>query len=449
MANVTKKHEIEALFLLAIQKPKHNTMPTRQAGGFRKRPITHIGCEGDPTPLICPPEVFLLVEEGDVAECVEGRATYSFTITNAETEIIAGNALALTWLLDGSPLDVVATNATFTEDTAFTTIEADGTELNVTDTWAAGQTVTVTVTIDNTDCEDLQIITLTAIGIPPLSEINQADNTAESTFVPLGLRLTFTHGNLPANNLAAWNSLFDLPTNGTAFTSLSTSGDEVTLIGGSGITLKQSLFRTSSTLLKIEDDVDCVVAIAGGRDSGAVSLCSALTTVTLNGVITVAEEGLLNNPLLTSLSLNDCTTIGGNGLAFNDAIATLTLPSVTSIGNGGMLGLSALTTFSSSTLLTAGINAFNLNTNLVSLNLPNLTTLGNNAMFSCVSVTLINIPLCVNLGTDPSDAYVFDQILGQTLTLNIAAVNATNNGGGVHASVAHLIANNTATVNYI
>lgn len=28
-------------------------MPTRQSGGFRKRPITHIGCEGDPAPGVC------------------------------------------------------------------------------------------------------------------------------------------------------------------------------------------------------------------------------------------------------------------------------------------------------------------------------------------------------------------------------------------------------------
>ena len=284
------------------------------------------------------------------------------------------------------------------------------------------------------------------------------DNVLESCVIDItepepdpipGLRLTYLNGEFPESDLAGWNTKFDLPSFGTAFTDMVVEGDEVTLIGGAGITLRAGLFRTNDKLLKIEDDVDCVVAIGGGRNLGALSLCSALTTVTLNGVITVAEEGLLNNPLLTSLSLNDCTTIGGNGLAFNDAIATLTLPSVTSIGNGGMLGLSALTTFSSSTLLTAGINAFNLNTNLVSLNLPNLTTLGNNAMFSCVSVTLINIPLCVNLGTDPSDAYVFDQILGQTLTLNIAAVNATNNAGGVHASIAYLIANNSATVNYI
>ena len=31
----------------------------------------------------------------------------------------------------------------------------------------------------------------------------------------LGLRLTFTPGNLPANNRAAWNTFFDVPSNGT------------------------------------------------------------------------------------------------------------------------------------------------------------------------------------------------------------------------------------------
>jgi hypothetical protein len=65
-------------------------------------------------------------------------------------------------------------------------------------------------------------------------------------------------------------------------------GNEVTLIGGSGITLITSLFRNDAKLLKIEDDIDCVTAIAGGKNAGALSLCPNLTTVTLNGVITVA-----------------------------------------------------------------------------------------------------------------------------------------------------------------
>ena len=265
----------------------------------------------------------------------------------------------------------------------------------------------------------------------------------------LGLRLTYTEGNLPANDLAAWNTFFDLPANGTAFDSMKVIGDEVTLFNGAGITLKASLFRTSATLLKIEDDVDCVVAIAGGRNLGALSLCSALTTVVLNGVITVAEEGLFDNPLLTSLSLTDCTTIGVNGLAENDAIVTLTLPSITSVGNTGMREMSLLTSFTSSTLLTVGNAGLWENTSLTTFSAANLTTIGTEGMQSCTSATLIDIPLCVNLGTNPADATVFNLIIGQTITLNIAAVNATNNAGGVHASIVYLAANNTATINYI
>lgn len=265
----------------------------------------------------------------------------------------------------------------------------------------------------------------------------------------LGLRLTFLPGFLPPIDLASWNTVFDLPANGTAFTSITSAGDEVTLIGGAGITLRAGLFRTNDKLLKIEDDVDCVVAIGGGRNLGALSLCSALTTVVLNGVITVAEEGLFDNPLLTSLSLTDCTTIGVNGLALNDAIVTLTLPSVTSVGNTGMREMSLLTSFTSSTLLTVGNAGLSANTSLTTFSAPSLTTIGTSGMQSCTSATLINIPLCINLGTNPADATVFNLIVGQTITLNIAAVNATNNAGGVHASIAYLIANNSATVNYI
>lgn len=311
--------------------------------------------------------------------------------------------------------------------------------------------------------------------------------------VELGLRLTYTPGNLPANDLAAWNTFFDLPANGTAFTSMATAGDEVTLIGGAGITLKASLFRTSATLLKIEDDVDCVVAIAGGKNAGALSLCSALNTVTLNGVTTVAQEGLFTNAALTSLSMTACTTMGQAAIMKCTSITTIslpaltstglscfidcsgattfTLPLLTSAGNSTFANCTSATTFTLPELLTAGANCFdacssniifnlpkvtsagtqcfNSCTSATTFTLPLLTSAGNSCFANCTAATLINIPLCTALGTDPTDATVFNLITGQTITLNVAAVNATNNAGGVHASIVYLSANNTDTINYI
>ena len=100
-------------------------------------------------------------------------------------------------------------------------------------------------------------------------------------------------------------------------------------------------------------------------------------------------------------------------------------------------------------LVTAGEEGFNGCSLVTTFDFPLLTTLGENFFTNCTSATLINLPLCVNLANNPASITAFQFITGQVITLNIAAVNATNNAGGVHASVAYLIANNTATVNYI
>lgn len=221
----------------------------------------------------------------------------------------------------------------------------------------------------------------------------------------LGLRLTYTPGNLPANNLAAWNAFFDLPANGTAFTSMATAGDEVTLYGGAGITLKQSLFRTSATLLKIEDDVDCVVAVAGGKNSGALSLCSALTTVTLNGVTTVEQEGLYANAALTSLSMTALTTAGASAF---DGCATLS-----------------------------------------AISLPTLATAGAACFANCTSATTFDLSACTALGTTTGDNSVFSGITGNTITITVPTALSTCDGGNPDGDLVYLSANNTATINYI
>lgn len=215
---------------------------------------------------------------------------------------------------------------------------------------------------------------------------------------PLGLRLTYTTGNLPANNLAAWNAFFDLPANGTAFTSMSTAGDEVTLFGGAGITLNASLFRTSEKLLKIEDDIDCVVAIAGGKNTGALSLCPNLTTVTLNGVITVAYEGISANAALVNVSLDACTTLGS--VAFNNctSVTTFSLPELTTAGADCFRGCAAATIFTLPQLTSAGNNCFRDCTSATTFTLPLLTSAGDNCFLNCTAATTFTLPELLTAG---------------------------------------------------
>lgn len=221
----------------------------------------------------------------------------------------------------------------------------------------------------------------------------------------LGLRLTYLGGEFPETDLAGWNTKFDLPANGTAFTDMVVDGNEVTLIGGSGITLKSSLFRNDAKLLKIEDDIDCVVEITGGKFLGALSSCSNLTTVTLNGVITA---GIL-------------------ALEGNAALTTLNMDVLTSAGNSCFKGCTSVTTFS----------------------FPLLTSAGNSCFKDCTAATTFDLSSCTALGTTAGDDIVFNSIGGNTIAVTIPIAQQTIDGGNPDGDLVYLAANNTATITYI
>lgn len=255
----------------------------------------------------------------------------------------------------------------------------------------------------------------------------------ECYVAPVGLRMLFDDiANAPVvdpSNVGQWNTFYDLPTNGAVFTSVIVTGNEVLLIGGGAMTIKAVAFFGNANLLEIHDDGNIVVAILNGSFAS-----SALTDATFDAAINVGVGGLSgsfqNAASLATISLLNATTFDNDtdGIFQNcTSLATLTLPAAITLPTAFVAAATSLTTFSA----------------------PLATTIGQSAFNSLTSATLINIPLCTSLGASPADSNVFNFIVGQTITLNIAAVNATNNAGGVHASVAYLIANNTATVNYI
>ena len=316
-------------------------------------------------------------------------------------------------------------------------------------------------------------ITLTAVGekddandcTPKLVYTIEATQQEE---VVLGLRLTYTPGNKPANNLAAWNAFFDLPANGTAFTSLSETGDEVTLYGGANISLKAGLFRNSATLLKIEDDADCVVAILGGKHAGALSFCSALTTITLNGVISAQSEACFSNAELLNVTLNSVTTIGSFFMGGYPEVVTLTLPSLITAGESAFSNCTALTTFTAVALETALDSAFNGCTalitvtapslisartafigctDLVSISLPALETAGAGMFGGCIRLETVTLASVTDLGGTTGDDTVF---LGCTslTSVTVPTALATIDSGNPDGDLVYAC-NKGATITYI
>jgi hypothetical protein len=112
------------------------------------------------------------------------------------------------------------------------------------------------------------------------------------------------------NNVADWNTLFNLPTNGTPFTSVyyDESGHPAItyLFGGSGITLKKSLFYGLAIEQILDNQSNCIIA-AG---QAAFAECNLLTTVDLPSVATIGNQCFENCVLLTYLSIPVCTAIG-------------------------------------------------------------------------------------------------------------------------------------------
>lgn len=287
----------------------------------------------------------------------------------------------------------------------------------------------------------------------------------------LGLRLTYLNGEFPETDLVGWNAKFDLPSFGTAFTDMVVNGDEVTLIGGAGITLKSSLFRNDSKLVKIEDDVDCVIAINGGKNAGALSLCSQLTTVTLNGVTIVNQEGLFTNAALASLSMDALTTANSNAFDSCTSLVTINLPALTTAGGQVFKSLTSATTVILPLLSSAGNSCFSNCTSVITFSLPSLTladdncflnctsattfnivlctTIGNNCFNNCTNATTFNLNSCTDLGGTVGDDSVFLNIIGNTVVVTIPIAMKTANGPLPDIDLVNLAGMNTATINYI
>jgi len=223
---------------------------------------------------------------------------------------------------------------------------------------------------------------------------------------PAGLELTFDDiANVPvadASSVSDWNTFFDLPTNGTEFSSVEVVGDMVRLIGGSEITTKVELFFENTNLIKFDDKAGCIVEL------GNASLASNVNIIYVN--------------------LPECTTIGDSNFVemFFDGIV-LQLPKVINIGNGC-------------------ISAINFH----SLLLPECLTIGNSSISMSGAAMLTNIenisiPKLAQLGDSVDDNLNF-RMTGYNFTITIPAALMTCNGGNPDGDIQYLQANNTVTI---
>lgn len=225
-------------------------------------------------------------------------------------------------------------------------------------------------------------------------------NTAPATLTeaapePQALEITWDDiANAPARTLEDWNTYFDLPAYGTAFTSFEEIGNVTKLYGGQNITIKSNMFNNNTSLIGFNDNIGCILHVS-------------------------------SNCFLDSLN-----------------IATLNFPALLTIGNTSFITNYTCQSIYFPELLSTGINNFK---DFLSptYNFPKLNSVSSGLLQNAVSVSSISLPSLSDYSGDfEMEEFILYNIMGCTITLTIPHSLSSN------PNILNLISNNTVTVIY-
>ena len=232
--------------------------------------------------------------------------------------------------------------------------------------------------------------------------------------------------------VADWNTFFNLPTNGTPFTSVTVAGNKISLFNGSGITLRNYLFGNNdpsgTSLLEVVDNAGCVVACGKGvfSDYNIGDGCYELTKVHLSACVTLGDE-----------VFNDCEKLSDLDLSF----ASYTILGVNVFNDVILLSQNYFTN-----LVTAGNYCFMWCTGLITPDFSSLISAGDSCFERCTGLINLDLSSCTSLGTTTGNDDVFRFIIGNIITLTVPVALMICNGGAPDGDIAYLQANNTVTV---
>ena len=165
----------------------------------------------------------------------------------------------------------------------------------------------------------IESFSVNAIGTVVEFAITGLPKTAITYSVPPTITLTFddiTNADAlvgDSSDFADWNTWFDLPAKGIAFTSVSIVGNVVTLRGGSFITLTDSLFGDSGYGDHLLSFVDTGCVVTAGYDAfgDAVGVgCINMTHIQLSSAATIDDDCFSGNAKLVSIILPAVTEMG-------------------------------------------------------------------------------------------------------------------------------------------
>lgn len=297
---------------------------------------------------------------------------------------------------------------------------------------ATGSLVTVTIT----DAANLSCSGSLAVQLPSCGG---------------GLRMKF----LPASaelgyDLAFWNTLFDLPAQGTPFTSLSVIGENVYLNnGGFSNIILNNFLAGNVNLLEFDDSL---VGYIYDSAVGAFDGCTNLTTLLTLAITTIPANYAANCPNLNTVDIYSAITVGDGAFFLSGTIygaMAVNMPQVVTIVKDAFSG-SGIVIVNCLSCTTVGQYAFAFCSYLVTVNLPVATSIGNNCFNADSALASVVLVGCTNLGGTVGNNQVFDNIFGSTLTLSASIFLQTCNAGSPDGDITLLSTNSpAATIVYI
>lgn len=266
-----------------------------------------------------------------------------------------------------------------------------------------------------------------------------------------GLRMKFTPASIELGyDLAFWNTLFDLPAQGTPFVSLSVIGDNVYLNnGGFSNIILNNFLAGNANLLEFDDSL---VGYIYDSAIGAFDSCANLTTLLTLAITTIPANYAANCPNLNTVDIYSATTVG-DGAFFSSGtiygVMAVNMPQAITIVKDAFSG-SGITSVNCLACTTVGQYAFAFCSYLVTVNLPAATSIGNNCFNANSSLSSVSLVSCTNLGGTVGNNLVFDNIFGSTLTLSVPMALQTCNAGSPDGDITLLTTNSpAATISYL
>ena len=253
------------------------------------------------------------------------------------------------------------------------------------------------------------------------------------------LSLTFDSiANVPvasATSVSNWNTFFNTSVNATTpFNSVSVVGNTVNLVGCSNLSVSANLFNSNQNIVSITDNLTIITI-----QTQSFFNCNFLTSININNCSTIGGSSFASCAILSSVIMPKLTNIGigaFNGIAITQILNT-NFPLVTTISSGAFTGCLVLTTVNLPSCLTINDTAFDTCLSLTSVSLASVTSIGDSAFSGCTALTTIYFPACLNLGSTTGDNTVFFGIIGNNITLTIPLATSTD------GDVVYLQANNT------